>query len=56
MKVYSGICPCKGCESRKVGCHDKCVKYNEWLATGVQEPPKPHYYKGKEIQKAKGLF
>ena len=26
------IAPCKGCESREVGCHSKCPKYAEFRA------------------------
>lgn len=55
MKVYTGINPCKGCTRREVHCHDKCVDYNKWRETGIQEPSKTPY-KGKQIQKAKGRF
>lgn len=23
-------CPCKGCNDRKVGCHEQCEKYKSW--------------------------
>lgn len=23
-------CPCRWCETRKVGCHGTCKKYKEW--------------------------
>jgi hypothetical protein len=26
------IAPCKGCTKRKMGCHDSCDAYKEWLA------------------------
>ncbi len=25
-----GLCPCKGCQDRSVGCHAKCDSYKEW--------------------------
>ena len=24
--------PCKGCEKREPGCHDRCEVYQEWIA------------------------
>ena len=31
MELYSSVkSPCTGCEDRELGCHSKCVRYNEW--------------------------
>ena len=31
MELYRTIkAPCTGCEDRVLGCHSKCVRYNEW--------------------------
>lgn len=24
------VCPCKGCEVREAGCHDRCPAYSLW--------------------------
>ena len=24
------ICPCKGCTKRKIGCHGKCIEFEDW--------------------------
>ena len=26
-------CPCKGCLDRKLGCHGRCERYQEWSAS-----------------------
>ena len=28
--MKQSMCPCLGCESRNIGCHDKCDKYKSW--------------------------
>ena len=30
--ILMDIAPCKGCTKRKMGCHDRCDAYKEWLA------------------------
>ena len=35
MRIYGPIRekpPCKGCDERHVGCHDRCERYAEWRA------------------------
>lgn len=27
---YGLMAPCKGCQERRVGCHDECPKYKEY--------------------------
>ena len=41
-KIYDGICPCKDCSKRQVGCHTKCDDYKGWQATGVEVEKKPY--------------
>lgn len=31
-KKNKGNCPCQGCEDRHIPCHDKCERYQVWLA------------------------
>lgn len=40
MKIYSSICPCKGCENRASGCHSKCDKYSQWQKDYKKTPEK----------------
>lgn len=35
-KIYKGVCPCKECEKRQVGCHSNCTLYTEWKQSGVE--------------------
>lgn len=30
--MKQSMCPCLGCGSRNIGCHDKCDKYKSWKA------------------------
>jgi hypothetical protein len=28
--------PCKGCEDREIGCHDRCEKYQEYRQQNIE--------------------
>lgn len=39
------IAPCKGCEKRTPGCHDRCPDYKvfrDWIDAGNRERQKEH--------------
>lgn len=29
-EMHNSGCPCKGCEDRDPGCHDKCERFQQW--------------------------
>lgn len=35
-KVYLEECPCKKCNNREVGCHNKCTLYLEWTKNSIE--------------------
>lgn len=35
-KAYEYVCPCKGCDKRELGCHEKCVLYKKWKKSGIE--------------------
>ena len=50
-KAYYDICPCKGCNERKIGCHANCEKYNSWKNNGVEINNEPFIDKKKRRRK-----
>ncbi|MBR2869810.1 MAG: hypothetical protein IKB98_00300 [Clostridia bacterium] len=50
-KIYGGVCPCKECNKRQVGCHSTCTLYTEWKQSGV-EIDKGNYF-NKRIKRRK---
>ena len=43
------ICPCKGCETRIVGCHSKCKWYGEWKSEQDDIREKKHKEKKTQV-------
>lgn len=45
-KAYSDVCPCRGCDKRKVGCHGKCEVYKKWKASGIEIERNDYCFEG----------
>lgn len=44
------VCPCKGCENRKVGCHSSCAMYQAWNERHQQVREEISKAKNKDIE------
>lgn len=47
MKIKA---PCKDCENRYVGCHDRCKKYQEYKKQSDEERENAHALKAEEMK------